>query len=58
MNLYIQIDSDGIHTAWEQSTCLGWYQLLTDGRWRALTTGGALTHHNSSLEALECLKSH
>ena len=30
----------------------GWAQQAADGRWRALSTSGVLTHHNSLEEAL------
>lgn len=35
---------------------LGWVQRAKDGRWRALTPAGGLTHHATSLEALEALQ--
>lgn len=34
----------------------GWFQRATDGRWRALTPSGYLTHHPTSLAALEALQ--
>ena len=42
---------------WQGRLC-GWLHKAKDGRWRALTPAGDLTHHATSLEALECLKSH
>jgi len=41
---------------WQGHLC-GWLQCSKDGRWRALTPAGTLTHHNCSYEALECLAS-
>lgn len=45
-------------TFYWQGQLKGWLQCSKDGRWRALTPAGDLTHHATSLEALECLKSH
>lgn len=33
----------------------GWAQKATDGRWRALTLSGVLTHHTSFWDALEAV---
>lgn len=35
---------------------LGWVQRAKDGRWRALTPAGVLSHHASSLAAMEALQ--
>jgi hypothetical protein len=33
----------------------GWFQPTKNGRWRALSPAGTLTHHDSSLAAMEAL---
>ena len=33
----------------------GWFQPAKNGRWRALSPAGTLTHHDTSLAALEAL---
>jgi len=43
-------------TFYWQGKLLGWVQRSKDGRWRALTPAGGLSHHLTSLEALEALQ--
>ena len=42
-------------TFYWQGSLKGWIKKRGD-QWLALTPTGVLTHHNSSLEALECLQ--
>ena len=43
-------------TLYMNGKLLGWVQRAKDGRWRALTPAGGLSHHLTSLSAMEALQ--
>jgi hypothetical protein len=43
-------------TFYWQGQLKGWLQCSKDGRWRALTPAGALSHHPTSIAAMEALQ--
>lgn len=44
-----------VETIKKGAALIGWLQMATDGRWRALTPSGYLTHHTTRESALEAI---